>query len=148
MMGEEELGAAILRAQADDATWSDLRLIVETIMTSEEFRRARLPLIGTFTAEIEQATREQYCRAMAMILLSDYRPPSPSVDKAVQTTTSYFVKNCAPAPRGLWESQGHIDAAWTSRGQAQSVAVSPYLTSILQALEAMWNCKGHLIPRV
>ncbi len=147
----KDLGKAVLRMQADRASFADLHVVITSLLTDAEFRTRNVASIGALTQEIEQPKREEYARAMAMVLLTDFTPPQGNgfAQHNIEwfPTTPHFVRHCSPPPRGAWEEEEHIQAQYNNKGKADVVQVSSYLHSILEALEEMWGVHGHLVRR-
>lgn len=142
-----DIGGAILRAQTGRARESDIYAIIRRLLDDADFREARVGAVGQLTAEIPEFERQEICRAMAILLLADFKPPASMVVDRTEYhhTTPPFVRYCAPSPGGPWQEMGHIQAEYNSKAQAKYVQVSPYLRDLLRALEDMWNVGGHLL---
>lgn len=144
----EGLGGAVLRVQSGIARDSDLYLILGTLLSNERFLSDRTGAIGQLVGDIPLLEREDLCRSMAIILLTDFSPRVPMQDRArgaeVRTTPA-FARYCAPPPRGVWERSDHLKGKYHKKGKVDVVWVSPYLRDVLMAIERMWNVSGHLV---
>ena len=143
----EHLGGAVLRVQSGKARDSDLYLILQTIISDKRFREGRTGAIGQLVREIPEQEREELCRAMAQILLTDLKPETENSEPTgtIVNTTPAFARWCAPPPRGTWESTGHITGKYHKEGKTDVARISYYLADLLMALERMWKCAGHLV---
>ncbi len=138
------MGRAIIRMQTDDASYGDIRKIIKSILESEDFR-SRASSVSMLVSDTTQSKREEYARALAIILLSDFEPSDSASSTHMTIATPFFVRHCTPPPHGAWESSGHLVSTRNKKGKADTVRVSAYLRDILMALEDLWGVPGHLV---
>lgn len=150
-----EHSGAVLRLMGDQASYADLRSIIDVVMGSGEFR-SRCDLLSCLLGEEEKERRQELCRHTVVVMLSDCQPAEPG-DVLVQghPTTPVFVQTCVPPPHGPWKS--HIQANYRlvssgSRGrrmkmEAEFAMISPYLFERVWAVESLWGVSGHLLNK-
>ena len=166
----------MLRLMGDQASYMDLRSIIDAVMDSTDFR-SRCNLLSHLVLEEPIEHRQELCRHTVVAMLSDCKPEESGFDsfaayaagvaaaggKSIPTqedagfrsTTPQFAQNCVPPPHGPWHH--HLQARYrlvraSSRGQrmkteAEFALVSPYLFDRVAAVESLWGVQGHLLKR-
>ena len=146
-------GVAAIRLHADEASYDDVRVFLETFVESRGFRES-CTTMGHLAAERSIEDRQSNCRDMVGLLLADICPPEgiPVVDPPIRTTPA-MASHCAPPQSdGKWAD--HCKSKWERSAvgrkkvwRAQFVTVDDYLYHLISALEAFWLCQGHLLVR-
>lgn len=151
-MPDIPIGGALLRllGSADSAdpvsTMADVSLVLNEILTSEEMR-ARCSTISSLVQDASQETRTNIARALSIILVTRFEPKEgPSADKdQYKPTTPIYAALCSPLPKSGWND--HIETKRKNSGAAEYAFLSPYLFSLIAAVEDLLNVQGHLLKR-
>jgi len=146
-------GGAVLRMLGDQASWSDVYTIAEGILVDPGFRE-RCNLLSCLVNEEPILQRQELCRHVVTVLLSNFNPEGPS-EGSFLPTTAVFAKQCTPPPHSHWSD--HVQARYrmvraTKRGslmvpEAEFAALSPYLFDRVAAIESLWGVRGHLLSK-
>jgi hypothetical protein len=138
--------AALKEGEPNPASLDDAMALVDTILTSEDFR-ARCGAMASLSSEIAIAARKQTCRALLILMVTRREPLAlPDVPKEQYlNTTQEYASLAAPLPGGAWSA--HVEANYKPSGAAEYVRVSPYLGERVRAFEALFGVGGSLLFR-
>lgn len=141
---EDEIGACVIRMQHDTASLNDVAGVINMMLKSEDFR-ARCSVLGNMASHLPQRKREENAEAMGHLIFSKHHPleeaPEPGEDW-VQVDPRFIVQ-CSPMRDSDWGE--HFDAKYSKQDAMSEAKASPYVQTLIHAVEDMWNVPGHLI---
>jgi hypothetical protein len=147
VVNEDEIGAAVIRLQHDNATEGDLDAVIRMVLKSAAFRE-RCQLLGHIAKHLPERKRQENAEAMACVAFCKHGPmeeisASQEEKEKWPKATPVFIIQAAPAKDNKWED--HLLAQYAKSNRASWARLSPYAQAIVRAVEEMWGVKGHLL---
>jgi hypothetical protein len=144
-VSEDPLAEAIVKLHADDATKTQVRIVLRNMVHNPSFRQ-RCASLGALVRDSEEGQRRLMALSMATVLLHEVTPPPNP------TSGDRFL---APGARhtiyGGWYGYGGrwAEGEWAAEGHVQpvegSLKLSKELIDALGALEEFWGCPEWLL---
>ena len=135
--------AILLRVQSGAITESDFAELARELLNPAF--RAKCPAIGTLVV-LPEAQRWVLCVAVARYLFANNDPQEPPTEAPlVAQARAPFMKDLRPLTLYRWED--HISLLRDTRNKAISARLSPYMCSIILAIEDLTRSQGYLVRR-